>query len=322
MVPKPPQREGQLGFLYLPPYRVQGIAVAGEQSVIHVPELDVVFDIGLCPRAVLPAPTVALTHSHMDHIAGLPYYFSQRFFQKLGTGRCVCPMPIAEAIRTMMRSWVDLERQETPFEVVGARPGDEFELKPNIFLRALEASHGIPALGFSVIERRHKLRDDLVGQPQDRIRELRMRGEAVTRSVDIPLVAFTGDTEPGPHLLHEDIRKARIVITECTFFDSTHRDRARIGRHIHVEDLRPLLEAWEAEHVVVTHISRRTMLSFARQRLDDVAGEKAGRVHMLMDHRTNRMRLEHQVELDAATAPAGTGPDAEAAEGEEPADAS
>ena len=47
------------------------------------------------------------------------------------------------------------------------------------------------------------------------------------------------------------------------------------------------------------------MLSFARQRLDEVAGEKAGRVHMLMDHRTNRMRLEHQAELEASAANAG-----------------
>jgi hypothetical protein len=40
-----------------------------------------------------------------------------------------------------------------------------------------------------------------------------------------------------------------------------------------------------------------------------VAGEKAGRVHMLMDHRTNRMRLEHQAEQDAAAANAGSDPE-------------
>ncbi len=192
--------------------------------------------------------------------------------------------------------------------IIGITMGDPVGIGPEIVLLALEASHGIPALGFAVIERRQKLREDLVGQPQDRIRELRMRGEPVTRSVDIPLVAYTGDTEPGPHLLCDEIRNAKIIVTECTFFDSEHRDRARIGRHLHVEDLRTLIEAWDAEHVVVTHISRRTMLSFARQRLDEVAGEKAGRVHMLMDHRTNRMRLEHQAEQDAA-ANAGDAPE-------------
>ncbi|MFW6336606.1 MAG: hypothetical protein ACOC3G_05720, partial [Phycisphaeraceae bacterium] len=60
---------------------MQGLSVAGEESVVQVPELDIVFDIGLCPRPVLPSPYVALTHGHMDHAAGLSYYLSQRYFQ-------------------------------------------------------------------------------------------------------------------------------------------------------------------------------------------------------------------------------------------------
>ena len=42
------------------------------------------------------------------------------------------------------------------------------------------------------------------------------------------------------------------------------------------------------------------MLSFARERLNDVAGNRAESVHMLMDFRANRKRLEQQsLEFDA-----------------------
>ena len=34
MLPKPPPREGNLGFLYIPPYRVQGLSVAGEAMMV------------------------------------------------------------------------------------------------------------------------------------------------------------------------------------------------------------------------------------------------------------------------------------------------
>lgn len=294
MVPRQPPREGQIGFLYLPPIRVQGISVAGEQTAVGIPEYDIVFDIGLCPRPVLSAGIVALSHTHMDHMAGLPYYFSQRFFQKLPVGRCFCPAPMAESIRAMMRSWIELERQETPFEIIGMNPGDEVEVRPNTVLRAHASSHTIPSLGYALIERRNKLRDEFLDLPQDKLRELRLSGVDIVRKVDIPLVAYTGDTEPAPFMYHDDFTNARIVITECTFFDADHRDRAKIGRHIHVEDLRPLLSLWKAEHVVVVHASRRTMLSFARQQLDDVAGSRASSVHLLMDFRTNRLRLEQQ----------------------------
>lgn len=65
MVPRMPPQEARLGFVYSAPYRIQGVSVAGEQAVVHVPEFDLAFDIGLCPRPVLAAPTVALSHAHM-----------------------------------------------------------------------------------------------------------------------------------------------------------------------------------------------------------------------------------------------------------------
>jgi len=294
MVPRPPPPEARLGFVYSAPYRIQGISVAGEQAVVHVPELDVCFDVGLCPRAILPTPTIALSHTHMDHVGGLPYWFSQRFFQKMpGTARCLVHPKMAEPLRRMMAAWVDLERQRTPHEIVAIEPDTEFQLRPNIVVRAIEVSHTTPALGFVAIERRSKLRDEFHGLPQDRLRELRAQGVEITRMIEIPLVAYTGDTEPGDFLLREEFRRAQVVITECTFFEDEHRDRAKIGKHLHVEDLRPLLEAWEARDVVIVHVSRRTLLPFARTRIEEVAGKaRAESIHLLMDHKANKARLE------------------------------
>ncbi len=295
MVPRPPPREGQLGFVYAPPIRIQGISVAGEQTVVHIPEFDLVFDIGLCPRAALTASVVALSHAHMDHSGGIPYYFSQRVFQKLGPGRVVCHPEIAQPLRQMMRGWVDLERQRTPHEVEALDPGSTCRLRPNLLLKAIEVSHTVPSLGFAVIETRSKLKPELLSLPQDRLRELRMSGEEITRQVEIPLVAYTGDTEHGPFLYGEEFVRAPVVITECTFFEEDHRDRARTGKHLHVEDLRLLLDAWSAPDVIVIHVSRRTNLAFARERLAALCGPHASRVHLLMDHRANRARYERQV---------------------------
>lgn len=317
MVPRPPPPEARLGFVYSAPYRIQGISVAGEQAVVHVPELDLCFDVGLCPRAILPTPTIALSHTHMDHVGGLPYWFSQRFFQKMpGTARCLVHPKMAEPLRRMMAAWVDLERQRTPHEIVAIEPDAEFQLRPNVFVRAIEVSHTTPALGFVAIERRSKLRDEFHGLPQDRLRELRAQGVEITRMIEIPLVAYTGDTEPGDFLLREEFRRAQVVITECTFFEDEHRDRAKIGKHLHVEDLRPLLEAWEARDVVIVHVSRRTLLPFARTRIEEIAGKaRAESVHLLMDHKANKARLEA---IAAQRAGAAGAAQAEAGEPAEP----
>ncbi|MFM7133321.1 MAG: MBL fold metallo-hydrolase, partial [Planctomycetota bacterium] len=253
MLPGAPAREGQLGFLYLPPYRVQGISVAGEQTVIQVPELDIGFDIGQCTRAILSVPTIALSHAHMDHVGGLPYWFSQRYFQKIGgethmpdaadgkprvpVGRCVCHPEIEPHLRAMMRAWEPLERQRTPFEIVGLAPDADLELRNNTFLRAIATKHTVPSLGFSVVERRSKLREEYRDFPQERLRELRTQGVDITRQLDIPLVAYTGDTAPGEFLVRDEFAEAKILVTECTFFEPGHGDRAKTGMHMHIDDI-------------------------------------------------------------------------------------
>ena len=296
MLPRRPPRSGQLGFLYLPPYRIQGVSVAGEQTAVHIPELDIAFDVGLCPRPILSAPFVAVSHGHMDHVAGLPYYFSQRVFQKMGEGTCVCHESIAGSIQTMMGGWVDLEQQHTPYNIVPLKDGGEHMIKPNIVLKGFESNHTVPSMSFVVVEHRKKLLEKYQGIPQEQLRELKVGGTEITHTLNVPLVAYTGDTCIGDHLYLSEFINAKTVITECTFFESEHKKRAVIGKHLHVEDLKELLSVWQAEHVVLVHTSRRTTMDVVRESLKNtLSSEDFQRVHVLMDHRINRLRYEKQL---------------------------
>jgi len=259
----------------------------------------VCFDMGECPRSALAAKWVAVSHGHMDHVGGLAYYCSQRRFQGMGTGKIICDARIAPAIHRMMAGFVDLEQQRTPYEVYPLEPEQQIEIKPNIVLRGFATEHTAPSFGFVAVERRSKLRPELVDLPQEKLKELKDRGEEITRIIEIPLVAYLGDTAPGPHLIREDVRKAAIIITECTFFEPEHRERAKVGMHLHVGDIAEWLGVAECRHMVLTHISRRTHLGFARQQLVDLVGEeKARRVLFLMDYRAARERYERQ-EIEA-----------------------
>lgn len=295
MLPREPQRSPQMGFLYLPPYRIQGISIAGEQSVVQVPELDVCFDIGSCPKPVLTSNYVALSHGHMDHSAAISYYFSQRSFQGIGTGTVVCHPEMEQPIHDVMNAWVKLEAQRTPYNVVALAPDSEIEVKNKISLRGFETVHTVPSLGYVLLERRSKLRPDLVDLPQEKLVELKNKGEQITQMHEIPLVCYTGDTMWGEHFDRPDVLNAKILITECTFMEPGHRGRAGIGKHLHVDDIVTLLEKSTAEAVVLTHLSRRTHMGQVRKVLDEVIpAEHQERLFVLMDSRTNRKRYERQ----------------------------
>lgn len=300
MIPHEPPRTPNPGFLYFPPLRIQGYSIAGEETVVQVPELDVCFDIGRCPRFALTSAYVALTHGHMDHAAGLAYYFSQRHFQGMGIGTVLCSPPLAEAIRRMMEAWVGIEAQRTPFKVIPMNPADEtgeFQIKKGFYLRAFETIHTQPSLGFAVIEKRSKLKEQYAGLPQSKLVELKEAGEQITYTKEVPQVTFTGDTAPGAHFTRPEITKARVLITECTFLEAGHRDRARIGKHMHISDIAKLLPNVEAEAVVITHLSRRTHFGQAKEQLQKaLPPEQQDRVFLLMDHRSNRARYERQLE--------------------------
>ena len=297
MIPKPPPRDGALGFLYLPPFRVQGYSVAGEATTINIPEMDVCFDMGFCPRSALAAKFCALSHGHMDHVGGLAYWCSQRNFQGMGPGTIVCDARIEDDVRGMMAGFQNLERQKTPYELIALEHEQEVQIKNNIVLKGIHTEHTCPSMGYVILEKRTKLKEHLAGLPQDKLREMKMRGEEIVNHLEVPLIAYTGDTLPGAHLLRDEIRNAQVIISECTFFEPDHKERAKIGMHLHVDDLVEWLRVTQCKHMVVVHLSRRTHIGQARKQLAQQAGhELADKVHFLMDHRTNRLRYDEQAQ--------------------------
>jgi len=246
---------------------IAGYSVAGEETVIIVPELDCVFDIGKCPREALTVNHVLLSHGHMDHAAGITYYFAQRDFQGIEGGKALVPAELVEPCKRLMSAWGRVEGHVPPAEFIGMEPGDEYAIRRDVIARAFAAKHVPGALGFSLIDFRRKLKDEFIGLTGPQIVELKNKGVEITNSIEVPLVAYLGDTGRSNYSDLPHVADARVLLVECTFFEDDHVSRARDGRHIHVSDLGELLEGMNNEHIVLLHVTRRTNMAAARKAL-------------------------------------------------------
>jgi ribonuclease Z len=281
--------------------RLLGYSAAGEETWFTLPELNVGFDVGRAPRDVLAVDHIFLSHGHMDHAAGLAYYCSQRMFLDNAPGHIYAPEPLIDPIRRLLRLWAEIDGAEPPAELHAVTPGTDIEVRRDLLVRPFEVCHvcrgrsgrRFQALGFSLIEVRRKLKDEFAGLLGPQLVELKKRGVDITRRVEMPLVTYCGDTGPGSFLAHDHVRTSRILLLECTFVDDEHRERARAGNHMHIQDLREIIPTLANGHILLTHLTRRTPLPEARRALRAVLDEAdQARVSFLAEHRRKRRPRE------------------------------
>ena len=194
----------------------------------------------------------------MDHLAGLAYYLSQRYFQGMKPGTVLLPAEIVRPVDQLLRCWRDVERQGTPYTLVPMVAGQLHEVRRDFGIRAYQTHHGGPSLGYGLISIREKLKAEYIGIPGPELAEMKRNGIEIQYRLEVPTVVYLGDTTAGRVFQEPDVVNAEILITECTFYEGDHRHKAKAGRHLHVEQFATLLPRLMNQHVVVLHVSRRT----------------------------------------------------------------
>lgn len=276
----------RLSEIHCGEFTVAGYSVAGEESIICVGELDVVFDIGRAPRECLAINHVLLTHGHMDHSAGIAYYFSQRDFQGIKGGTALVPVALVRPLKDLMAAWAKVEGHPSPHTIVGMTHGENYEIRRNLVARAFDTRHVGPTLGFTVIDVRQKLHEQYLGLSSPEIVALKNKGVEITRRLEVPLVTYMGDTARSNYSDLPHVRDSKVLLIECTFFEDDHIRRARLGKHLHVTDLGEVLEGMNNEKIILTHVTRRTFMAHARQKLKQtLKKEQLDKIVFLMGKR-------------------------------------
>jgi ribonuclease Z len=275
-----------LAHIEIDDLEIIGYSVAGEETVVAMPQLDVCFDIGKAPDQIISINHILLTHGHMDHAAGIAYYLSHRNFCGMSAGTILAPQNLLPSIKEIINAWGRLDGNKIPVKLVGVKAGDEYQIKPNLFARVFPTKHSKGSVGFSVIEKRKKLKQEFTGLTGPQIVELKKQSVEIDYPLEIPIVSYIGDTQYVDFSQLKYIAESKILIAECTFYEDEHSGRAEAGKHMHIDEFTTLLKNLRNEHIVVTHTTLRTPMREIRKILKNaLPKDKYEKVILFMDKR-------------------------------------
>ena len=263
-----------------------GYSVAGEETVVAMPQLDVCFDIGKAPNQVISINHVLLTHGHMDHAAGIAYYLSHRNFSGQSPGTILAPSNLLGPIREIIDAWSRLDGNKVPANLVGVKAGDEYQIKPNLFTRVFPTKHSKGSVGYTVLEKRKKIKPEYAKLKGPQIVELKKQGIEIDNPLEIPIVTYLGDTQNIDFSQLQYIVESKILIAECTFYETEHSGRAEAGRHMHINEFAELIEKLQNQHIIITHTTQRTPMREIRRILKEaISPEQYEKVILFMTSR-------------------------------------
>ncbi len=243
--------------LETPHFTLEGRSRAGHETWFRIRELGIGFDIGRCPDALVSMPHVFITHAHLDHAAGVPFYAGQRHLQQLDGGTIHVPAEAAEDFRALMAIQAKLTGAPLNITIAGVAAGEDVYVGRRHLVRGHDAAHRVAARAYELIERRHHLRPELSGASGETIARLRHEGTPIDEEYRRSIFFYTGDTDRGLLESCDALYRAEVLLIECSFITDGHQERAAKYRHIHIEDIAEFADRFRNEMIVLTHFSRR-----------------------------------------------------------------
>ncbi len=238
--------------------RLEVESTAGLETWIDLPELKLAVDLGRSPSRLIARARVLFTHSHLDHLAGLPHHCGSRALMGMDAPEYFVPPGESEAVHALLEAQRRLDRSELPCTVRELPPGERLSLHRGMQLETFKTWHNVPSQGFAFWSQSSKLKAEFQGRPSQELAELSKRGVELSDRTERLELAISGDTRIELLTREEQVRKARALLFECTFLDDRISiEKARHTGHTHLDEIVEHADLFENEVIGLYHFSAR-----------------------------------------------------------------
>lgn len=238
---------------------IHGRSAAGKESFYRLPSFRSALEMGRCPEALVSLPNVFVTHSHLDHAAGIATYASQRTLHGLEAGHVFLPAETLKDHEEILERERRLEGVTGPYRarLHGVEPGEIIEIRQDLQVRVEPSCHRVPSVGYTFLEVKRKLQPQFQRLSAGEVAALRQRGVEVAGPVKEAILSYPGDCSAEIFEVAPQIFRSRVLLLECTFLRPGEEEKARLYGHLHLSDIVNHAAQFENRAIVLTHFSAK-----------------------------------------------------------------
>lgn len=252
--------------LHLGGLSIEAHSVGGVETCFQLPDFGLCLDIGRCPEGAISQDRLLLTHAHIDHAAGLPYYVSMRSMRHQRPPDIYCPKASHPILLRLLETWSELQADTLLCELHPVEPGDQIPLPHDAFAHVFRSPHRISTAGYTIFRRVRKLKPEHQGKDGIEIGRLAKSGASIHEIKERAELCFPGDTTIDVLDVEPSVTRARVLLLECTFLgEDKSPEEAKRGGHIHLDQIAAAADRFENEQILLTHFSKRYSSSQIRR---------------------------------------------------------
>jgi len=238
-----------------------GYSISAYRTGYLILPYKIYLDAGL--PSPIPPNLILLSHGHNDHIASL--------YSLLVEGnktQVLLPKNMTNNVQQLLNNYSSLNSGKkikynnwqpinaTTFQTTISN--NEFNI--NTFI----LDHSVDCVGYSIDKNSKKLKNEYINHSGEDLKKLKK----ITNIYDdlvVPVLLFISDT--GKSILSTlPFNKYSLVIIECTFFAEEHYEEAVLRKHLHWNDLEPIIKLNSSTKFILGHFSSRYSIDFLKEK--------------------------------------------------------